>query len=159
MGNFRFDIANGREAEFHWRVDNNDPTNSALILVVLAASGLEADGVLRTYADLATLLAASNNQVTNTGYARKTLTDADLSPISVDTTTHKTTLALPTQTFATISAGDTWGKLLGCYDSDTTGGTDANIVPVWANDIIGNAAVPNGGDIVFAWPNGYIITP
>ena len=161
MANFTFDIALGREVEFHNRVNSNDPTNSALILVVLASVGLEADAVLRTYADLSTLLAASNNQVTNTNYARKTLTDANISAPSVNTTTHKTTLSFDTavQAFTTILAGDAWRKILVCYDSDTTGGTDADIVPVSAHDLLisGAAVVPNGNTINVDFSAGYLV--
>lgn len=161
MANFTFDIALGREVEFHNRVDGNDPANSALILVVLASAGLEADSVLRTYATLSALLAASTNEVTNAGYARKTLTDANIGPPTVNTTTHRTTLSFTTalQTFAAIGAGDAWRKILVCYDNDTTGGTDANIVPVTAHDLlISNAAVvPNGNNINVDFSLGYCI--
>jgi hypothetical protein len=158
MGQFSFDIAKGREVELYGRVDGNDPANSALKIVVLAQSGLEADNVLRTYATLAALL-ASNNEVTNTNYARKTLTDASLAAYTVDTTTHATTLPLPPQTFASIQPGDVWAKALVCYDADTTSGTDADIIPVTAQDIrLNNVPVPpDGGNIIFSWPSGLLV--
>lgn len=160
MANLSFDVSLGREVEFYARVDGNDPANSALILVVLAASGLESDSILRTYATLSTLLAASNNEVTNSGYARKTLTDSNLSAYTVNTTDHTITLPLATQTFTSIVAGDSWRKLLVCYDSDTTGGTDANIIPVCFVDLLidGVAAVPNGNNIIIAFPTGLLIS-
>jgi len=161
MASLTFDISLGRETEFHERVNNNDPANAALILVVLASTGLEADSVLRTYATLSALLAATTNEVTNTNYGRKTLTDANISAPSVDTATHRTTLSFdtPTQVFATILAGDAWRKILVCYDSDTTAGTDANIVPVTAHDLLisGAAVVPNGNNINAAFSTGYCI--
>lgn len=156
--NFTFNVALGRETEFHNRVDNNDPANSALILVVLAAATIEGDNVLKDYDTLAAVLATSL-EVTNTNYARKTLTDANISPYTVDDSTNSITLPLPTQTFTTIDPGDDWAKLLVCYDSDTTGGTDANIVPVVALDLLitGAAVVPNGNDIIVAFPTGYCV--
>lgn len=159
MAAFTFDWALGREVELYNRVDTNDPTNSALLMVVLAANGLEDDFTLRTYATLSALLAASNNEVTNTNYARKTLTDANLSAFSPNTNTHRTTLTLPLQTFASISAGDSWAKVLICYDSDTTGGTDANVLPVTAADlrISGSVIVPNGSNIVVDFSSGFVI--
>lgn len=161
MSSFTFDIALGREVEFHYRVNDSDPTNAALVLVVLDESGLEVDNVLRTYATLATLLAAANDEVTNTGYARKVLTDADIGAATPDTTTHRTTLELTTdvQVFTTISAGDSWRKLLLCYDNDSTGGSDANIIPVTAYDLLINnaAVVPNGNDINVDFSLGYCI--
>lgn len=159
MANFAFDISLGREVEFYARVDGNDPANSAFVLVELASSGLEADSVLRTYATLSALLAASNNEVTNTNYARIVITDTGLAAYTVDTLTHTITLPLANQTFTTILAGDSWSKLLVCYDSDTTGGTDANIVPVCAVDTWkdGVPAVPNGNNIIVAFPNGLLV--
>lgn len=159
MSNFTFNVSLGREVEFHNRVDGNDPANSALVLVVLAASGIEADSVLKDYDTLSALLAGASNEVTNTGYSRKVLTDADLTPYTVDDTTNSITLPLANQTFSTISAGDSWSKLLICYDSDTTSGTDANIVPVVAQDLFidGVATVPNGNNIIVAFPLGYCV--
>lgn len=161
MSSFTFDIANGREVEFHYRVNDSDPTNAALVLVVLDEDELEADSVLRTYATLAALLATTNDEVTNGSYARKVLTDADIGPATPNTTTHKTTLSLTTavQTFATIAAGTSWRKLLLCYDPDTTGGTDAAIIPVTAHDLLINnaAVVPNGNDINVDFSTGYCI--
>ena len=159
MAAFTFTYSLGREVELYGRVDGNDPTNSALVMVVLAAAGLEADATLREYANLSLLLAGSSNEVTNTGYARKVLTDADLAAYVPDTTTNTITLVLPLQTFTTISAGDSWRKVLICYDNDTTGGTDANIVPVTAHDLLisGSAIVPNGSNIVIDFSSGFVI--
>lgn len=159
MSNFTFNVSLGREVEFHNRVDGDDPANSALILVVLAAAALEADSVLKDYDTLSALLAGASNEVTNGGYARKTLTQADLTPYTVDDTTNSITLPLANQTWATIVAGDSWSKLLICYDNDTTGGTDANIVPVVAQDLFidGVATVPNGNNIIVAFPLGYCV--
>ena len=46
MANIVFNIAKGRVVEFYNRVENNDPTNSALILVPIETTGLEADATL-----------------------------------------------------------------------------------------------------------------
>lgn len=104
-------------------------------------------------------MAASNNEVTNGGYARKVLSDVDINAYTVDDDDDSITLPLANQTFATIAAGDSWRKALLCYDSDSTAGTDANIVPVKAFDVIdpetGAAVIPTGNNIVFGFPNGY----
>lgn len=159
MAQFSFDIALGREVELYNRVNSNDPTNSALVLAVLANSGLESDATLRTKATLAAVVAGTTNEVTNTGYARIVLTDADLAAYTVDTTNHKIVLPLADQTFATISAGDLWRKLVVAYDPDTTAGTDADIVPICAHDILVNgvAAIPNGNDIIIGFGNGLLV--
>lgn len=103
MGDFVFNVAKGRVAEFQNRVKNNDPANSALVIVILKAAGLETDATLKDYADLSTLLAAANDEATNTGYARKVLTDADVSAISVDNTNDRVDADFPDQTFTSRS--------------------------------------------------------
>lgn len=162
MANFSFNISLGREVEFHNRVDGSDPTNAVFVLVVLASSGLEPDSTLKTYDTLSALLAASNNEVTNTGYARIVLSDSGIAAYTVDDTNNLIRLALADQTFTSISAGDAWRKALLCYDSDSTGGTDANIVPVKAYDIIdpetGAAVIPTGDNIIFGFANGYHVS-
>jgi hypothetical protein len=159
MAAFTFNVSKGRTHEFHLRVDGNDPANSALIVVVLASSGLEPDTTLRAYDTLSALLAASNNEPTNTNYARKTLTDSDLTAPTVDDVNNRVTLPFPTQTWTSVGAGDAWRKLLICYDSDTTAGTDANIIPVTAHDLLiaGSAIIPSGANIVVTGSNGWMI--
>ena len=158
MSSFRFNVALGREVEFYNRVDTNDPANSALIMVVLAAVGLESDDLLRDYDTLSAILAASTNEVTNTNYARKTLTDANLSAYTVDDSSDLVTLTLPSQTFSSIAAGDSWRKVLVCYDGDTTSGTDANIIPVTAHDLLVNGAaiVPAASSIAIDFSQGWL---
>lgn len=159
MGLVQADIALGREVELYNRVNSNDPANSALVIAVLATTA-EATSLLRTYATLATLLAA-NPEVTNGDYARKTLTDADLANYTVDTTNHQITLEIPLLTWSAgggPDAGDSWDYAVVCYDSDTTGGTDANIVPISFHElrIGGFAIVPNGSPIVVDLTAGFV---
>lgn len=158
MAGFSFNVALGREVEFHNRVDGNDPANSALVLVVLSSTALDIDATLKDYDTLAAILAV-NDEADNVGYARIVITDAGLAPYTVDDTDDSITLPLADQTTAAITAGDSWAKLLICYDSDTTAGTDANIVPVKAFDIrdqtTGSYLVPSGGTITHSFPNGY----
>ena len=160
MANLAFDVALGREVEFWNRVNDNDPANSAFKVLVLANAGLESDAVLRTYSDIATLLASTNNEVTNATYARLTLTDASISPYSVDTTDHTITLFFDSDlSWATPGAGDLWRKGIIAYDNDTTGGTDANLVPVAMWDVLnsqGNAVTPNGTAITMSFPDGLL---
>ena len=144
MADFVFNIAKGRVVEYVNRVDANDPTNSALIILVLATSGLESDATLIDVDDVAALVAGTTNEVTNTNYARKTLTDADL-PLGTPTdASDYFAVDIADQTWTAVAAGDGWSKLLVCYDSDTTAGTDANIVPLTAHDFV---VTPDGTDI------------
>ena len=157
--NGSFLISMGREVEFYKRVLANDPTNAVLVLVVLANAGLEDDATLKQYTTLSALLAASNNEVTNAYYNRLVLDQTDLDPVAIDTATARTTLPFLQQTFPTIGVGDSWRKLLVCYDSDSTGGADSAIVPITYHDILqdGVALVPNGGNIYVAGPTGFAV--
>jgi hypothetical protein len=143
VADFVFNIAKGRVGEFYNRVDTNDPSNSALIVVVLA-TGLEDDATLKDYDTLGAILAAASDEVTNTNYARKTLTDADLGAIAVDDTNDRFDYDIADQTWTSVAAGDGWAKLLICYDSDTTGGADTDIIPLTAHDFV---VTPNGSNI------------
>jgi len=144
MADLVFNIAKGRVAELYNRVDTNDPANSALVILVLATSGIEADATLRDVDTVSALVAGTTNEVTNTGYARKTLTDADLVAFAPDDTNDRVDLDIPDQTWTGVAAGDGWNDLVVAYDSDTTAGTDANIVPCTLHDFV---VTPDGSDI------------
>lgn len=146
MANLVFNIALGRVAEFYVRVDGNDPANSALIILLLASTGIEADSVLRDLDTITALVAGTTNEATNTGYARKTLTDADLTAFAPDDANDRVDLDIPDQTWTGVANDGTGaiGDLVVAYDSDTTGGTDANIVPCTLHDF---AVTPDGSDI------------
>lgn len=154
----QFNVALGREVELYNRVDSSDPTNAAFIMLILAESGLEDSNTLRDVDTVSALLSGTTNEVTNTGYSRKTLTDADLSAYTVDDTNNWILLTLPSQTFSTISAGDTWAMVCVAYDPDTTGGTDTTLVPVTLHALrLNNAYItPSGGNIVVNFSAGWI---
>lgn len=143
MADFTFNVSLGKVAAYYDRVDGNDPANSALVLVVLKATAA-ADATLKDLTTLAAVLAASP-EATNSGYARKVLTDSTLAAATVDNSNDLVALTWPAQTWSSVAAtGGGWAKLLVCYDPDTTAGTDANIVPLTAHDF---AVTPNGENI------------
>lgn len=142
MANIVFNIAKGRVAELYNRVKSNDPANSAIIIVPIETSGLEADSVLIDADTLAAVLAGTTNEQSTMG--RKTLTDADLASFPApDDPNDRMDLSLPTVTW-TAASGNAISKLLVCYDSDTTGGTDSNIIPLTMFDFV---QTPSGADI------------
>lgn len=142
MANIVFNIAKGRVAEYYNRVKGNDPANSAIIIVPIETTGLETDAVLIDKDDLAAVLAGTTNEQTTMG--RKTLTDADLAALPApDDTNDRYDVSLPAVTW-TAASGNAISKLLVCYDSDTTAGTDANIIPLTMFDF---AQTPSGADI------------
>ena len=156
MANFIFNIAKGRAAEFHHRVDQNDPANSALIIVAIVTT--EVDDTLGDLDTLALVLANGNTaEATNGGYARKTLTDADLAALSPDDANNWMELDFADSVFVAIVAGDNWTDMLVCYDNDTTGGDDTNIVPISQHDF---AVTPDGNDInLLVDANGWFRAP
>lgn len=144
MANQVFNIALGQVVSNYRRVDENDPAASALIIAILATAGIESDAVLKDKNDLADVVAGTTNEVTNPGYARKVLTDADIVAFAPDDTNDRVDIDIPDQTWTAVAAGDGWNDLLVCYDSDTAAGTDANIVPMTQHDFV---LVPDGSDI------------
>ena len=141
-------IAKGREVELYNRVLTNDPTNSALIMLLLQTGG-DPLATLQDYDTVSALLAGPSTEVSVAGYARKTLTNADLAAWAPDDSTNSVSLDLPLQTFAALTAGQTIDFVVVAYDPDTTGGTDADLVPVTiAETRIDGTAIPTLGDDV-----------
>jgi hypothetical protein len=142
MANIVFNIAKGKVAAYYDRVEGNDPANSALVLVPIETSGLEADATLIDADTLAAVLAGATNEQTTMG--RKVLTDSDLAAVPApDDTNDRNERSLPTTTW-TAATGNAISKILVCYDPDTTGGTDADLVPLTMFDF---AQTPSGADI------------
>lgn len=143
MADFTYNIAKGKVAEYAARVNANDPANSALVIVAINANAVT-DATLIDVDTLAAVLATAANEVTNTGYARITLTDASSITVTVDDTNDRVDVDIPDQTFTAVAAGDAWTDLIVCYDPDTTAGTDADLVPLTQHDF---AVTPDGSDI------------
>ncbi len=143
MANQLLNIALARMAEWYVRVDGNDPANSAFIII--AWNSTATDAVIKDLDTVAAIEADVNTaEVTNTGYARKTLTDVDLVAFAPDDTNDRVDLDCPDQTWTAVAAGSAWTDLSINFDSDTTAGTDANIVPGSWHDFV---LTPDGSDI------------
>lgn len=84
-------------------------------------------------------VARQDGKVHITGNSRKTLTDVELATITApDDTNNRRDLDIPDQTWTAAGGAlnNNVVKLLVCYDSDTTAGTDANIIPVTYHDFV-----------------------
>lgn len=143
MADFVFNIAKGRVAELYNRVDSNDPANSVLVVAILDANG-DTDATMKDRDDFTALIGGTANEVTNSGYARKVLTDSDIVAFAPDDTNDRVDLDIPDQTWTAVGAGTAWTDLIVGYDNDSTGGTDANIIPLTLHDF---AVTPDGTDI------------
>lgn len=144
MADLVFNIAKGRVAELYNRVDSNDPANSVLLVIALNANGAT-DATLRDYDTMAAIEGdASAAEVTNSGYARKVLADADLTAFAPDDTNDRVDLDIPDQTWTAVGAGSAWTDIIIAYDNDSTSGTDSSVVPLTLHDF---AVTPSGSDI------------
>lgn len=158
MAGVTANIAKGREVEFYNRVFTNDPANSALVMLLLQAGG-DSLATMQDFDTLSALLAGGATEITVGGYARIVLDNTDLVAWAPNDTTNQTLLTLPLQTFTSLVAGETVGYVVVGYDNDTTGGTDANIVPVTIADYLidGSNAPTNGDDILVDYSSGWVI--
>ena len=144
MADFVYNVAKGRAHEFARRILDADPANSVLVVVVVNTT--ETDGTLQDLNDLAAVLANANTaEVTNTNYARKILDETgDGLTVTIDDTNNRVDIDFDDQTWSSVAAGDNWTDVIICYDSDSTGGTDSNIIPISQHDFV---VTPDGSDI------------
>lgn len=137
-----FNISKGKVGELAQRVVNNDPANSALIVVL--SSGAITDATLR---DLDTLQQciddAGFTEATFTNYARKVV---EAPVITVVDASDRLEADMPDLTWAAAGNGvnNTLTRLSVHYDGDTTGGNDSNIVPLTFHDF---TVTTDGSDI------------
>ncbi len=138
MADFQFNVAKGRAVELYNRVKSNDPANAAFIIVLIKLGELQA--AMQDRDDLAAVLgAAGNTEADFTNYARITLTDVEIAALPApDDANDRRALTLPNQTYTAAggAANNSLVAALICYDPDTTGGTDANIVPLFHSDYV-----------------------
>jgi hypothetical protein len=143
MANVVFNIAKGRVAELHERVNNNDPSTSGLILVPIETSGIVSDATMIDYDTLDALLAGASNEQTTMG--RKTFTDASLAAFTANDTSDRSECALPTVAY-TAASGNAISAFVLCYAPDTAG-ADSTFIPLTKFDFV---YTPSGIDLVFA---------
>lgn len=134
MPNIVFNQALGREAYYA----SLPGTNDALIAVPIETAGIVTDAVMRDYDTLAALLAGASNEQTTMG--RKTLTNVT---VTVDDTNDRVAIDADDVTW-TAATGNPISALVICYDPDTTGGTDSDIVPLSKHDFV---ITPDGSDV------------
>lgn len=146
MADFAFNISKGKSAEFAARVNASDPTNAVLIVALIASTGVEADATLLDKNEFADLVSGATNFATNTGSTRKSLDQTGGVTVTVDDTNDRVDIDIPDQTWTAL-ANDGTGAISDVvigYDSDSTAGTDANIVPMSFHDF---AITPDGSDV------------
>jgi len=145
VSNLVFNIALGRVASLAALPAATD----ALVAVPLEAAGLVTDATMRDYDDLASLLAGASNEQTTMG--RKTLSGVT---VTVDDTNDRVAVDCADITW-TAAAGNAVGAVVICYDPDTTGGTDADLVPLTKHDL---SLTPDGNSFTLAVADFYRAT-
>jgi hypothetical protein len=149
MANFTFNVAKGRAVEFYNRVENNDPAASALYVIVLASSGLEAQSVLEDADTFTDVVAGTTNEAVGTGWNRKTLTDTELAALPApDDTNNRYEVAVPTFNWTPDIAAEDAGAIVIAYAS-VGSPTNSQLVPITHHDFVfttdGNQVVVNAG--------------
>jgi hypothetical protein len=145
MSNLVFNTALGRVASLAALPAAND----ALIAVPLESTGLVNDATMRDYDDLAAILAGASNEQASMG--RKTLASVT---VTVDDTNDRVAIDCADITW-TAASGNAVGAVVICYDPDTTGGTDADLVPLTKHDV---ALTPDGNSFTLSVADFYRAT-
>jgi hypothetical protein len=140
-----FNIAKGRVNELHNRVDSSDPTNAVLVIMLLKVA--EADATLVDYDTFTAILAGSNTEADFTNYARKTLSDSDVSTSVTDDSGNTRDADIADQTWSSAggASNNTLVKLIIGYAPDSTAlPDDSTIVPLCHYDF---SATTDGNDL------------
>lgn len=117
-------IAKGRLAYYATLPAAND----ALVWVLF--SGTETDDNLRDADTLSAIIALAVDEATFTGYSRQTATGVT---VTVDDTNNRVDLDAADPSWSPTSA-QALTRIALCYDPDTTGGTDADLIPLLIDD-------------------------
>src|SRR5262245_62132395 len=115
MGNFTFNRGKGRGVEWAERVNANDPTNSVLLLDVLATSGVESDATLIDKDDWSGLVSGATNFVTQPSI-RTTYDQTGGVTTTYDDTNDRVDVDLPDKTWTAVGAGDGFNDIVIGYD-------------------------------------------
>jgi hypothetical protein len=142
VSDFVFNIAKGSVAYYATLPAAND----ALIVIPIESSGVEADATVIDYDTVAAILAATTNEQSTMG--RKTITSAS---VTVDDTNNRVDVDIADQVW-TGATGNAISDLLIAYDPDTTGGTDADLIPLTWHDF---SITPDGSDVTATISNFY----
>lgn len=141
-----FNISKGRVVEYYLRVDVSDPTDAVFIIELMKANEADATLIIRT--DITDIFAEGGNTVADfLNYGRKVLSDSELAALPApDQTNDRYEVDIPDQTWTSAgnATNNTLTKFLTAYDSDSTGGTDANILPMTHHDF---AVTTDGSDL------------
>jgi len=125
-------------------------TNDAIVWVLLKTAGLVSDATLLDYASLSAMLAGASDEADFTGYAR--VSHASSGSVTVDNTNDWTLVDDTTDPVWSPTTAQAVAKIVACYDPDTAGGTDADLIPLFADDFA--FTTPTSGTITYQVASG-----
>lgn len=141
-----FNRSKGRVTQFAELVLGNAAPYANAAFIIEAVNTSATDATLVDLDDFAAIEADANTaEVTNSGYARKSLTETGPGiTVTYDDTNDRVDVDTPDQTWTAVAAGTAWTDLVFGFDNDTTAGTDSAILPMTLHDF---AVTPDGSDI------------
>lgn len=146
MADFVHNRSKGRGTEYVERINANDPANSVILVALVASTGVETDATLLDKDTWSDLVSGTTDFSTNTGGTRKSLDQTGGLTVTYDDTNDRADVDMPDQTWTAVANDGTGGigDIATGYDSDSTAGTDANVLPWTYHDF---AVTPDGSDI------------
>lgn len=114
-------------------------------LVWVLFSGTETDDNLRDADNLTAIIALAVDEATYTSYARQTATGVT---VTVDDTNNRVDVDAADPTFPAAGSVQTLTRIGLFYDPDTTGGTDADLLPLFIDDFA--LATQSGVGVAYA---------
>lgn len=131
MADFVYNISKGRVVHYC----SLPAANDALVVLLMKTTGIEADNTRKDYDTIQAELAAANDEATATNYARKAITSVT---ITIDDTNDRVDVDFADQVWSSLGGASNHdiSDLVVGYDPDTTGGTDADIIPMTNHDFV-----------------------
>lgn len=133
MANFVFNISKGAVTE-----KIRDGAN--IQVIALSATGIESDAVLLDKDFFSDTVSGATDEATNTGYARKSISNASVT-LTIDDTLDKAVVDIADQTWTGVAATPNWSALVTVEDA---GGVDTARMNMTKHDF---AVTPDGSDI------------
>lgn len=149
MGSFIFDIALGRVGQLCKSINDALLPHDAIVWRLLQGAGLETDPSLRQRLTMADILTGTSVEASFSGYAPITHRASIVS--AVDLLGHARVVNDTTDPTWSPTSAQLLGKIIACYDPDSTSGTDADLIPLFADDFAGTT--PTSGAILYPISN------
>lgn len=145
MSEGAFNVAKGRVHEYFDRAANGDPTNAAIVAVLLKT--VENAATLQKRPTLNAVLSGPSVECDFTNYSRKVVIPP--SPIVIDLLNRQASI-MPDQTWSNAGGtlDNTVASALVCYTPNSTAMTDSTIIPLTYQTVF---APTDGSDLILSY--------